>query len=140
MRVGAGQLKHRVNIYGSGTTSGGGSSSSQPPVFDEGGAVPPGGAGGPSSASKLIASNVPASIEPARSTDVIKDGQITTQTIIPIMVRWMDNLETDMVVEWKPVMPGRKLKTQRYIVQGIKHGETDFIAVELECIALGENY
>lgn len=113
IHVRAGLLRHRVTINQQVQSS----------------ASPPYDAGGPLLEWVLFVSNVPSQIGPVRSTDVLRQGQVVTQTTTPITIRYYPGVLPNMQVV--------SLTGATYVIQGVINIDERNIVMELECVLLG---
>jgi hypothetical protein len=113
----AGALRHLVSIYSNAPSS--------PPVFTEGGVL---------ITRTALYQNVPAAIDPERATDKIQNGQTTTETLIPITIRWLPGIVGGLEVDFQDNISGPVVT---FIVQGVKDVEFRHRLLELECLQLG---
>jgi head-tail adaptor len=111
IRIRAGFLRHPIQI----------NQQSTGPGYD---------AAGPVESWSPFATNVMAQIGPARATDRIQNGQTTTETIIPITIRYLPGVLPNMQVV--ALSSGAV-----YIIQGIINMDERNVVMELECLSLG---
>ena len=71
-----------------------------------------------------------AEIAPASANDVIRSGQIVSQVMIPITMRYYPGITSNMRVLYKD---------STYIIKGILNVEERNRALTLMCLALGDN-
>lgn len=71
-----------------------------------------------------------ARILPNRATDVIRNGQTTTQTFLVLNIRYRAGILSNMRVSWT---------NGTYVIQGIENVEERNQELNLICLALGAN-
>lgn len=71
-----------------------------------------------------------AKIVSTRATDVIRSGQITTQTFLVLNIRYRPGILQNMRVAWT---------NGTYVIQGIENVEERNVELNLICLALGAN-
>jgi head-tail adaptor len=92
---------------------------------------------------------VPAGIEPASARDSIRSGQVVSEVIVPITIRWMpgvfangtySQISGNYLVQWLQAFPGMGyIVTAQYIVTGVINADQRNWRITLACIGLGLN-
>jgi head-tail adaptor len=82
--------------------------------------------------------NFQCGIDPKAARALIRNGQTTSQTTIPIQMRYVDGILPNMQFQWVRG-PAWASTTQTYVIEGIENVEERNRKLILTCVALSQN-